>query len=48
MRCMCDEDVRIVPLLKEDGIKLLFVPDNLYLLGTEGTNYVTMENPKTF
>jgi hypothetical protein len=48
MRCMCDEDVRIIPLLKEDDIKLLFIPDNLYLLKTEGNNYVTMENTKTF
>ena len=46
MRCMCDEDIRIVTLSKEDN-KLLFVPDNLYLLGTEGNNYVTMENNKT-
>lgn len=48
MRCMCDEDVRIVSLHREDDLKLHFVPDNLYLLGTEGNNYVTMESPKTF
>jgi len=47
MRCMCDEDVRTVPLLKEDDIKPFFVPDNLYLLKTEGINYVTMESTKT-
>lgn len=47
MRCMCDEDIRTVPLLKEDDIKLLFVPDNLYLLETEGIDYVKMEFTKT-
>lgn len=44
---MCDEDIRTVPLLKEDDIKLLFVPDNLYLLETEGIDYVKMEFTKT-
>lgn len=44
MRCMCDEDIRIVSLSQEDNIKTLFVPDNLYLLETEGTTYVTMES----
>lgn len=38
MRCMCDEDIRTVFLFEDDNIKQLFVPDNLYLLETEGFN----------
>jgi hypothetical protein len=48
MRCMCDEDVRIVPLFQEGDIKVPFVSDILYLLETEGTNYVKLESSKTF
>lgn len=48
MRCMCDEDVRIIPLFQEGDIKLPFVSDFLYLLETEGTDYVKLESSKTF
>lgn len=36
MRCMCDEDVRIIKMCPSDNIKE-FIHDNLYLLPTEGT-----------
>lgn len=48
MKCMCDEDVRIIPIRQEGDINSFFIPDNLYLLGTEGNTYVTMESNKTF
>ena len=48
MRCMCDEEIRTVPLFEEYNINNPFVPDNLYLLKTEGNNYVKMEINKTF
>lgn len=43
MKCMCDDEVRT--LLLHD-IKNMFLPDNLYLLTTEGTDYATLENKK--
>jgi hypothetical protein len=33
MRCMCDEEIRIIPYLKDS-----FTPDNVYLLETKGLN----------
>lgn len=48
MRCMCDEDIRTVPLFREGDIKPFFVSDNLYLLETEGTDYVKLESSETF
>lgn len=46
MRCMCDEDVRIIHLFKEDDLNHPFVPDNLYLSETKGINYVQLESSK--
>ncbi len=39
MKCMCDDEVRIIPFIDIN----LFKHDNLYLLGTEGTYHAKME-----
>lgn len=36
MKCMCDEDIRVINYNPSINLKLDFVPDNLYLLKTEG------------
>ena len=41
MQCMCDEDNRIFKLNIET-----FDSNNLYLFGTEGNEYVSMETKK--
>jgi hypothetical protein len=46
MRCMCDDENRILPITYLDDIKKVFVPDNLYLLETERPFYADMEITK--